>query len=223
MEKRSGSNVRRRRWLPAVAFLAVCVIPAFPAFGEGLDAAPVVRVEEDWKLVLNEPGEDVNAPQLHTVMSPTGDTNTQFARLCMNYWEEPAFEPGGFQLQAYKGDDLFSRKSFGRKKLSESAETITWTQVLEMSGNRVVFSVVNGQSTSWGSFGGPSLQLRLPVNVPDLNAYSSNLSDAKTEVTYGGNRVKRLVLKEVRHYSADDALVTSELSPKLVFRAEQEQ
>ena len=92
-----------------------------------------------------------------------------------------------------------------------------------MSGNRVVFSVVNGQSTSWGPFGGESLKLRLPVNIPNLNAYSSNLSDAKTEVTYGGNRVKRLVLKEVRHYSADDALVTSELSPKLVFRAEQEQ
>ena len=221
MRKRSGSNVRRRRWLPAVAFLVVCVIPAFPTFGEEPAAPPVVRVEEDWKVVLNEPGEEVNAPQLHTVMSPVGDTTAQFARLTLNYWEEPAFEPGGLQLQAYKGDELFARKSYGRKKLSANAETITWTQVLEMSGNRVTFTVVDGQSTSWGAFGGVSLRVKMPVSVPDLNAYNSNVSTGKTEVTYGGNRVKRLVLKEVRRYGADNALVSAELSPRVVFRSEQ--
>jgi hypothetical protein len=200
-----------------VAFLAVCVTPTLPTFGDGLATPPVVRVEEDWKLVLNEPGEEVDAPQLHTVMSPVGDTNTQFARLTLNYWEEPQFEPGGLQVQTFKGDELRSCKSFGNKKLSTKAETITWTQVLEKSGQGLTYTVVNGQSTSWGPFGGPALQLQMPVNVPDLSAYSSNVSAGKTKITYGGNRVMRLVLKEVRFYSADGALVSAESSPRVVF------
>ena len=59
----------------------------------------------------------------------------------------------------------------------------------------------------------------MPVSVPDLNAYNSNVSTGKTEVTYGGNRVKRLVLKEVRRYGADDALLSAESSPRVVFIA----
>ena len=95
--------------LSAVPILMVCT--SAQAAGAPPDVLVIMRVEEDWEVVLNEPGSDVNAPQFHTVMSPFGDLDSLYAQITWNYRELPDFEAGGLQIQAdqngqYPQDDF---------------------------------------------------------------------------------------------------------------------
>ena len=50
--------------------LAAIAVPLAVAQGINLDEGTVVmRVEEDWEAVLNDPGQDLTAPQFHTTVS----------------------------------------------------------------------------------------------------------------------------------------------------------
>ena len=141
--------------LPVVT-AAVCagLFIAPPSSGLGQDSEPVVCVEEDWLAVLNEPDGAVNAPQFHTLMSPLRDTGSIYAQVTWNYREIPDAAAGGAQIQAWSGEHVVQMKDRVSNQLSSVAESISWTQRLETNGSLLRFRVVNGQSTTWGSFGG---------------------------------------------------------------------
>ena len=106
----SGLRIRHMRWsvgsaafgLAAgalvFAFSSVSTAPAQDGGVGPFFTEPVVRVEEDWMLVLNEPDGNVDSPQFHTVMSPFSDASSFFAQVLWNYRETPDFVTGGVQL-----------------------------------------------------------------------------------------------------------------------------
>jgi len=180
------------------------------------DPPPVVRIEEDWRLVLNEPDNGVESPQFHTTMSPNAHVNSNYAQVLWNYREVLDFEPGGLQLQSWDGDYLVRYRVVRQSALSTAAETITWTQALETDGEALSFEIVDGDSTTWGSFG-RDMRIDSAANLANLNSYSSDVSESESCITYGSNRVDELVITEVRRYAADGSLVSVDSTPRYVY------
>jgi hypothetical protein len=185
----------------------------------GLFVEPVIQVQEDWMLVLNQPDGDGDSPQFHTIMSPYSDVDSFYAQVLWNYRETPDFTSGGVQLQSYAGESLIRRRSMEFGQLSTSAETITWTQSLTTDGVALTFDVTNGVSTTWGTFG-TNMRISSDANLPDLSGYSPDGSAQESCVTYGGNRVNSLVITQVRYYG-ESGLLGIDVTPRVVFELDQ--
>ena len=80
--------------LMVVIWVVVILALAIPTAAADQPQDPVVRVEQDWRLVLNEPDNAVLAPQFHTVMSPFGHLDSFYAQVTWNYQELPDFDEG---------------------------------------------------------------------------------------------------------------------------------
>jgi len=216
---------RRRRlrlWLVCASSLAVLLLPlgggpqARAGDGEG-EPEGVFRVEEDWELVLNQPDVDVNAPEFYTLMSPTSHTRAAFVQVSWNFRELEEFAPGGLEIQAWNAENFNYVESEGLGSLSNTAETVTWTQVLKADEGQVTFKIANGHSSSWGDFGGDALSIVVNGAPTTLNGYSPEVTTRSSGITYGTNRVNLFVLKEVRWYGPH-GLVAVDPTPRVVYR-----
>lgn len=162
-------------------------------------AVDVVRVEEEWELKVATPDPGSDAPQVTCLISPVGDIRSLHAVFEINQRTLPSFSPGGLQLQLWEGDSPRTHvEASATKVLGNPDETITWTQVMEISGGVLRFTVSGGQSATWGSFGGDELKIEVPAGLANLNQYNPLVSTGHSAVGYAGNRVKSLTLKRVR-------------------------
>jgi len=214
-----GVRIRSLCWVACVgAVLAAATAPR-PCSAQPTE--PVLRVEEDWLLVLGIPDGAVVSPQFHSAMSPYGHVDSIYAQATWNYRSEPDFDPGGLQVQVWDGDALLKSKNVVEEPMDSDAETITWTQVMETDGEFLLFGVLDGSSTSWGTFGGWETTIVGRKYIPDLSGYSTSVSVANSWITYGSNRVEKLVITEVRYYGEDDDdPLWVDTAPKVVFEAD---
>jgi len=183
-------------------------------------ATDVMQVQEDWELVLSEPAAIKTAPQLETVISPVGNVDSVFARTTWNYREFPDFQAGGMQLQAWHGDAFLAKTNFGSNDFSTVRETVTWTQVLKTDGNILTLKISDGQSVTWGAFGGSTLTLVGIVDLPNLNGYRTEVSVNNSGISFGSNRVVLLRIKAVRRCAADGTLLSTDGDPKVIHQAQ---
>lgn len=161
----------------------------------------IVKVEEFWTLKVLDPEPASISPQLTTSMAPdchTGESGL-FTSFCMNHQlNGDEFEAGGLQLQLWYGDQLLARKSSDAYDLLvNNGETITWTQELSISNDTLTFSVKDGQSLSWGSFG-PNLKISVESPVPNLNDYCPLYSVNNSGPVFAGNRVDSIGITRIR-------------------------
>jgi hypothetical protein len=68
------------------------------------EQATVIRVEEDWQLVVREPDAESTAPQVTCVISPCGDLDGLYASIELNHQTQPDFASGGVHLPPGKND-----------------------------------------------------------------------------------------------------------------------
>lgn len=185
----------------------------------------VMRVEQDWEVVLNEPDRDVDAPQFHTVISPYSDLDSFHLQISWNYRESELFSGGGMQLRAWCGEFPAGSKSYRDDKLSTTAETISWSQAMRIDGcGNLTFSVDNGSSITWGSFGGTDATSLTGqtgrVVLPNLNSYTTATSVENSWITYGANRVDEIRIKEVRRYNSEGVLLSRDTTPKVIYNGD---
>lgn len=197
----------------------VCEVAAVD--GRMGDGADVMRVEEDWEVILNEPGSNVDAPQFHSVLSAYPNLDSYYLQISWNYRDQYDFAPGGMQLSAWWDEFPSGKKSYRDDKLSTTAETITWTQSMCTNGSVLTFGVDRAESTTWGTFGGSDLELSGCVAVPNLNDYATGTSVMNSWITYGANRVDLLRITEVRRYDHDGNLLSRDTTPKIVYQLSQ--
>jgi hypothetical protein len=178
---------------------------------------PIDQVEEDWVLVIGTPNPDEVGPQITTCMSPVSDGSTAFVAFDLNYQDYPSFVAGGLQAKVYSNPsgDVLSSSSQGDAVLQTTGETITWTQRLSLSGsNTLTYTVVNGQSTTWGAFGQAqglnSLSFTAPIS--SLANYKPATSVDKSGVGWQSNRVTTMTLVKVRYYSGGQLVSTDTTS-----------
>ncbi len=181
------------------------------------DTTSVVRIEEDWELVISTPVPDNNAPQITCLFSPVGNVDSLYATFSLNHCDVPSFTPGGLQLQIWEGKKNLSHKRYANEALlSTPGETIRWTQVMRLAEGELVVEIVNGTSTTWGNFGGDdSLKLTAPSSLQDLGQYDPQISVKHSSVSFAANRVQSLVLKSVRAYNFS-GLAGEDKTPRVV-------
>lgn len=176
------------------------VFTQVPVTAQESEVPEIIRIEEDWGIVLNEPNDLLEAPQFHTVISPTGNMDSIYFQTSWNYWELPQFYSGGIQLQSWNDDECIYDQAFQGEQLSQISELVLWTQTMFTNGTQVFARIDNGYSSTWGSFGGDSFKLHADTAMRNLNAYDPAISVTNSWITYGSNRVSGLLLLRVRYY-----------------------
>lgn len=201
----------RSRAMRATA-LAAAIALMCPAGLCQTSSATIDRVEEDWKLVIDSPNPDEVGPQITTCMSPVSDGSTSFVAFDLNYRDQPSFQAGGLQAKVYEktGGTVLSSSNQGSKLLDTANETITWTQRLSLSNGVLTYAIVNGHSTTWGSFG-QSADLdaqTFTASISSLSGYSPSKSVVASGVGWQSNRVSSMTLVQVRYYSGSQLVST---------------
>jgi hypothetical protein len=185
------------------------------------DDDDVVRVEEDWELVVATPDPGSVGPQVTCILSPVAHVDAIFVAVEVNHQSSPSFVPGGVQLQVWSGESLLNTRKFPNSAvMSTTGETVRWTTSMQMDGDNVNFAVVNGTSSTWGNFGGQGyLTATVDAGVSNLNGYSTDVSVANSGPGYAGNRVQSLVLKRVRRHLSNGQVQLDD-TPRVVHQLE---
>jgi hypothetical protein len=158
----------------------------------------VVAVEEDWVLTVKEPDPNTQSPQVSCIIAPNDDG--VFAAFNLNHRAYPQYAPGGLHLQLWQGEQTLQSAEFPVSSLmSTQDESVAWTTRMELKGGQLQIEVVNGESATWGNFGGTgTLKVVKSSALCDLNDYRSGASKSNSGIGYAGNRVASLKLKAVR-------------------------
>jgi hypothetical protein len=207
---------RAHRW-PFRVLLAILFLLAWAGTAWAQSPPDIVRVEEDWELVLGTPDADTDAPQVTCAVSPLGNLESWHAALELNQQSLPTFAPGGVQLQIWEGEVPLSDRRFPNGAvLAQPGETVHWTQSMQLSEGNLTFEVINGSSTTWGPFGGQGyLKASVATTLSSLNGYSPAVSVENSRVGYAANRVQSLVLKRVRYYTSTGQQI-EDTTPRVV-------
>lgn len=186
--------------------------------GEEADASKIVRIEEDWQLVVDIPDPDTNAPQVTCVFAPTADVDFGYAEFDVNHHSQPAYVPGGLQLQVWSGGQpIIVNNDPDGGVISSPSESVSWTQSMALADGVLTFAVSNGQSRTWGTFGNDGrLQIRAGATLGDLSGYDTSVSVANSGIGYASNRVRSLKITAVRRYLADGRVLIDD-TPHVVF------
>jgi hypothetical protein len=213
---------RSTRGLMAAA-ACVVLLHALPgdqlAFGQS--AARVVRVEEDWELLINTSDANSVAPQVTCVFSPLSDLDSVYGCVELNQRSLPVFRGGGVQVQAWDGDTALAFQDWADVSVfSTNLETVCWTQAMALGDDgQLTFEVLNGTSRTWGAFGYPTaMSTSVATSLDSLNGYTPTVTVANSGISYAANRVRSLVLKRVR-YTTDDGNVYEDGSERAVLLA----
>ncbi len=198
-----SSGLRVARVLVGLTFVVACASSNFSgidaAFGQS-NSPTIVRVEEDWELVVKSPDANSTAPQVTCAFSPVGHVDSVHATFELNHQSLPHFQSGGLQLQVWDGDIPRNTHKFPKADaMSQPQEVVRWTQCMEVGGGSLLFEIRNGTSSTWGAFGGQGyLKATVGTGLVNLNGYSPEVSAKHSGIGYAANRVESLVLKRVR-------------------------
>jgi len=211
-----SENPARRWWVRLIAitlFVGGWLGLAGSAWGQ------IVRVEEDWELVVSTPDPDTDGPQVICVSSPGEGMNSLHANFELNLRSLPGFAPGGLQLQVWNGETPVGQSQAPNTAVMRTpGETVRWTQTMQLSGGMLTFEIVGGSSTTWESFGGQGyLKANVATSLADLSGYSPQVSATYSGVSYASNRVASLVLKRVRMIS-QNGQVLEDNTPRVVYQ-----
>ncbi|MEX0613075.1 MAG: hypothetical protein WD738_11075 [Pirellulales bacterium] len=192
------SRLFARAWY-WLAPCGVAILIAAPTW-----AANVVRVEEHWELRLAQPDQDRSAPQTTMVVSPDGDLEGAHFLFTLNHSNVPSYEPGGMQVQLWDGDELLDHHAADELgALAHADEVVTWVHGLSLEDGTLTFGIADGQSETWGEFGGDDLSLSTATSLTNLNGYMPGVSITESQVGYAENRVVSLTLTKLVWYTDD--------------------
>lgn len=193
-----------------LAFVGIAVIASVPAAAQ---SNRVISVEEHWELKVSEPDSERSAPQVTMVMSPNGNVNGVHFLFNLNHSNVPEYSPGGMQIQAWDGGDLAEERTANdNAALDHSGETIRWVQRLSLHECGLKFQIRDGESETWGAFGGSNLSITVETSLSGLNSYRPSVSLTESQVNYAENRVVSLTLTKLV-WTTEDGVVHEQNAP----------
>src|SRR5438876_3785874 len=210
----TSGRSRRLLTLALVGALALFVAPLSRTTAD--IHLPVVKVEEHWTLLINDPDPDISSPQISTQMARS-PWAPRFCNFHLNSCDVPSFAQGGLQLQVWRDStNLAVVTSSNRATMTTSNELVEWTQYLKLTGASLTFGISSASSQTWGDFSG--VQVQVPGGSLLLDEYSADYSQQNSGVTFGANRVSSLVLVWSKVTYADGSY-TLDSTPRVVFSA----
>ena len=198
----------------AVVFSSACQFASSTAIAQD----DIVRVEEDWVLVVGTPDLNSVSPQLTCVFAPSSDFHSLSGVFELNHQSQPDFSSGGLHLHLWEGTyPLDVRSSHCDCVMSKSNETVRWTQAMTIVDGHLEIEVINGTSLTWGEFGDEGhLKISMPTSLDDLNSYNPQFSVDNSGVGYAAHRVQSLVIKRIRRFT-DDGEVLEDSTVRTVY------
>jgi hypothetical protein len=214
-------SVRLRRFLIEASFplaIAIIILSSSIRRASAISPSDVVRVEQDWKLVVTTPDVNSCGPQVSTVMSPFGHVQWRYMTFEINHQSVPNFVAGGVQLQTWWGETPTGSHKFPNPAvMSVDNETVQWTQSMEINSGSLTFEITDGSSITWGNFGGQGyLKATETTYLNNLNGYSSNVSVDNSGVSFAANLVETLVLQRVRVFTANGQM-QEDANPHVIY------
>ncbi len=121
--------MQRRNFLASSLGLAAAVGASTRVLADGGDDGPdILRVEEDWYILVGDPDPDVDAPQIVSIFGPENPLTGIHSVFELNHGTQPDFADGGMQLQCWEGNTLVGdRSQHAPAELQNSNEVITFT------------------------------------------------------------------------------------------------
>jgi hypothetical protein len=202
-----------------LGLLSLLLVATLGHTAQTYDVVPIVRVEEDWAVEIDVPDPDGDAPQIINVISPEATADGIHAVFELNHSTQPDYVAGGMQLQLWDGGAIAAYDDrIADSPMQITGEVVTYTMRMSLYNGYVWFSVRNGVSQTWGTFGGTSsLRISAPSDLQNLNAYNPDLSAGLSRVGFASYRVTRYVLKQVRYYSST-GLVATDTTERVAFQ-----
>jgi hypothetical protein len=148
-------------------------------------------------------------------MAP-GQFSRYFCVFQINFRELGQFHEGGLQVQLWRDGKVCNWMSAGSAVMGSRDETVAWTQAMSRDGFKLNFSIKAGISTTWGNLAEHNLATETWNLRRYFTAYDSADSVKKSGISFGANRVKQLILVEVRKYK-EDGTCDKETTPRTVF------
>jgi hypothetical protein len=181
---------------------------ASSAAAEGVTST-ILRVEEDWELLIGTPDQNSVSPQVTCVFAPTASSGLLTAVFELNHLSQPTFSAGGLHLQVWRGEyPVASRSSRNHLVMSQNNERVRWTQAMTLTTGQLTFEVFDGTSTTWGAFGNDgSLSITMPTTLTDLNFYDPQVSVDHSGIGYASHRVQSLSLNRIRWITSEGHLL----------------
>ena len=181
-----------------------------------------MAIEQDWYVELCSVSD---ADRLTCPLFITSFSIPQVPALFQTTWNHrdiPFMEEGGIQLQVYRWDDLLDDREVltppWREKLSDPADTVTWTQRLHISNLDYVFTVDSIVGKTWGSIAGPyQVKRSFQLWAPPLELYTFAEIKRNSGIVMGANRFAKLAITETRFYDVNGELLLKDAQEKQVF------
>jgi hypothetical protein len=192
-------SVRHWRSSFLLSLLAAATGWVFIPEVHGTETLQIVRIEEDWRLVVATPEVSSNSPQVVCAMYPSGGDEGDYMAFELNHQSQPGYATGGLHLHAWDGEHLLgSAHTQSAVSMRHQQEQIEWTQTMTLSDGLLTYEVIQGTSETWGAFGAGELKVSVNSNLENLNGYNVEATLAGSGVGFGANRVTSLTLRNVR-------------------------
>lgn len=168
-----------------------------------------IRVEEDWYVKIGTPEPEADSPQISTVMAPSWTLWGKYTVFDLNCATQPGFFSGGVQLQLWQDDAIIQSKSNNNwDSLHSFDEEVRYTSAMSIANGSIVFEILNGTSTTWGTFGTGELKVQAPTWRSNLNWYDPEFSVYNSRIGFASHRVRRFTLERVRYFKSNDTQIT---------------
>lgn len=208
MNKPTISGINRRaacRRLLGLAGSAPLVMPWLGAVQSvtGADDAigNTMRVEEDWYIQIGTPEPEADSPQITTVIAPAWTLDGSYGVFDLNCATQPGFSSGGVQLQLwFNGAITQTASNTNWDSLHFVDEEIRYTSAVSIVNGQIIYEILNGTASTWGTFGTGELMLQRPTWRQQLNGYSPDFSVYNSRIGFASHRVRNFTLERVRYY-----------------------
>ena len=135
MNRRLTALGRPLGWVASLVVLGL--LPLGAARGQD-----IVRVEEDWELVVGDPDVNSCGPQVVTTMSPGWDISGTYFTMEINHRSAPYWQPGGISIHRWNGE--WRMASFDRSDrtiMNTDGEVVSWTQALYFEDGKLTYKI----------------------------------------------------------------------------------
>ena len=222
MNKPTSSQISRRELCRRFLGLASAAPLAMSLLG---DTNPVIadgygntiRVEEDWYVKVGTPEPIADSPQITTVMAPSWATSWgNYSVFDLNCATQPDFSSGGVQLQLWYGSTMLrSQSNTNWDSIRFTDEEIRYTSVMRIENGQIIFEIINGSSSTWGSFGTGELIVQNTTWRNHLNSYDPGCSVYNSRIGWAPYQVRSFVMERVRYYSIN-GLQSTDDTPRVL-------
>ncbi len=178
--------------------------PQPPAVG------PIVRIEQDWELVVSAPDAERCAPQVFVQAFPESG-GPYLCQLLFNHNDQPRFAAGGLEVDIFQGDALQSAQEAlpGKPIATGDGERITFTVSLRiLPGESTLRLKAKNLTSSVSGSIAPDFDVTAPYTPAAFTNYQTSDSKNNSGILLGANRVTSLKITQVRKYDTDDNMVT---------------